>query len=297
MIRRESPKIPLAFLLLLTVLGSALAFLPPPTFASVGCGTTIWANTNLAANIGPCSGNALVMGHSGITLNCAGHTVNGEGTHVGITLAGRTRVTVENCIVAGFQYGIRLSNSSGNTFIGDKANSNLIGFYLSGSSHNTLMGDAASGNSGYGFFLYSSSNENVLNASAANANVNGIMVRSSFGNIISGNTANANVNGIELLHSSNNTIIKDVSHFNSGNGFELDYCNNNNLTKDTARINAIIGFYVYDSSGNRLIGDTSNGNGVYGYYDTSTGSGTAGTANFYSSDAGSNNGVQQQRLL
>ena len=69
---RRFPKLPLAVLLLFIILGSTLVFFPVAVFAQpVACNTTITANTTLPANIGPCSGNGIIVGANGITLDCA----------------------------------------------------------------------------------------------------------------------------------------------------------------------------------------------------------------------------------
>jgi parallel beta-helix repeat protein len=161
---RGSPKIPVAILLLFTVLGSALVFLPVPTFASTiymspGCGATITKPSGtvivLTKNIGPCSGNGLIIGHNGITLNCNGHTITGTSANIyaGIYLSGKTGVAVENCKVTRFRYGIELVSSSSNTLTTNTASGNHYdGFYLLGSSNsNKLTTNTANSNSHYGY--------------------------------------------------------------------------------------------------------------------------------------------------
>lgn len=224
---RESPKVPLAVLLVLTVLGSTFVFVPAPVNASVGCGSTIKTNTTLTSNIGPCSGTGLVIGANGITLNCNGHAIVGTNTniHAGIYLVGRTKVTVENCNVAGFRYGFEIIGFPRNTLTGNTADNNhYYGFYLVSTSHNTLTKNIASSNTRDGFVLYSSSYD-FLGTNAANSN----------------------------------------NHY---------------------------GFYLFSSSkGNSLTTNTADSNGAFGYSDNSVGSGTGGTANYYSGDECSNNGV------
>jgi len=168
--------VPLAVLLLLTAVGSMFIFSLPAVFATnPACGATITANTTLTGNIGPCSGDGLIIGKSGIILNCGGHTITGTGGYDGITLNGLTKVTVEKCKVKGFDYGFLLETSSsthltGNTAKGNTdngflisgsgsnhltkntANDNGVGFHLSGSSSNTLTGNIANNNVEYGYY-------------------------------------------------------------------------------------------------------------------------------------------------
>ena len=385
--QRSAPKIPLAVLLLFTVLGSTLAFLPPPVFAkNPSCGDTITANTTLTANIGPCSGNGLTIGASNIVLNCAGYTIDSTGsnfTNVGISLIGRTGVTVENCNVMGFQYGFQLTvSSSNNTLIGNTADSNEIGFALSSSSRNTLTANTANGegdgfaldgashntltantadSDDYGFYLGSSSNNNALVGNTAhnsygdgfavldssndtltsnisnggsdhdfflggashntltantaiysdygfylyfsssntlasnvanNVHYDGFFLYGSFTNALTSNTADSNGGyGFDLASSSSNTLTSNTADSNLYFGFYLWNSSSNTLTSDTADSNLYDGFYLWNSSSNTLTSNTADSNTQYGDVDLSSGSGTEATANFYTGDFCSGNGL------
>lgn len=193
-----SPRIPLAVLLLLTVLGSTFAFLPAPVFSQdPSCGTTITTDTTLSASIGPCSDYGFLIGANGIVFDCAGHTIRGTGTNsasVGIVAIGRAGVTVKNCKAMDFFFGLVFDNSSSSTLAGNTASNNiLLGFGLLSSSNNNLKGNTADGNA-YGFLLYNSSN-NTLSENTANSNTySGFGLSGSFGNALSGNTADKNTN-------------------------------------------------------------------------------------------------------
>jgi len=123
---------------------------------------------------------------------------------------------------------------------------------------------------------------------------------------ISGVTVeNCNITGFQygflLTDSSNNTLTGNGADGSTSAGFFLDSsdnntfmgntANNNTLTMNTASSNGVDGFYLYGSSNNTLTGNTANNNLDYGYYDSSTGTGTAGTANLYTGDVCSGNGV------
>ena len=307
-----SSKTPLAILLILTFLGSALAFSPAPAFAVVpACGSTITANTKLTGNMGPCPGDGLVIGASGITLNCAGHTIYGEGANAGISLAGITGVTVENCKVKYFYYGFELTSSSGDILTRNTANSNNYGFYLdTPSTTNTLRGNRATGNS-EGFDLRSNSNTLTLNTATkngegfefwgnaiiltrntANSNSYGFMFPYSSGDSISGNKANGNFyEGFYFYYDSSNTLTGNTANSNKGAGFNFSRSSSNTLTGNTANKNTLSGFFLMGSSpGNALGGNTTKRNSQYGYDDLSTGSGTSGTANTYVGDHCRGNG-------
>lgn len=256
---KGSPKIALAVLLLFTVLGSTLVFLSPPVVAQApSCGDTITASTTLAADIGPCSEYGLIIGASGITLNCAGYTILGPGgtpdlnstelSSVAIILTGMSNVTVENCDVSAFEVGFLLNDSSAITFTTDVAN------------NNSLCG-----------FIYFSSENNVLSNSTADRN---------------------GYYGFAFIGSSVNTLTSNTANNNAFSNFLLfNYSNSNILTMNTADNGTFYGFLLMGGSNNTLAGNTANSNSEFGYYDMTQGKGTAGTANLYSSDKCSYDGA------
>jgi parallel beta-helix repeat protein len=89
----------------------------------------------------------IFIASDGVSLDCKGHTVSGDGSGSGIDLISRAGVTLKNCQVTGFGVGIKLVASSGNTLTKNTANGNTRGFELESSSDNTLTRNAACGNS------------------------------------------------------------------------------------------------------------------------------------------------------
>jgi parallel beta-helix repeat protein len=112
---------------------------------------------------------------------------------------------------------------------------------------------------------------------------------------ISGVTVeNCNITGFQygflLTDSSNNTLTGNGADGSASAGFFLDSSDNNTFMGNTANGNGEGFGLSSDVSGNTLSGNVANSNAEYGYIDTSTGSGTAGTANFYSGDECNGNG-------
>ena len=278
------------FAILLTIFLGSITVLPPaPAFAEgPGCGATITKNTTLSAHVGPCLGNGLIIGHSGITLNCAGHTISGGvGSGVGITLNGMTRVTVENCHVTGFFYGFELTSASDNMLTKNTANGNgYFGFELYDSTGNSLTTNTAD-HDGFGGFAVNDSSTNALVKNTADTSPEGFLLFIDSGITLVGNTANGNqYDGFSVVSSSANALAMNVADNNGGPGFSISYDSfKNKLTLNTGNGNTISGFDVDSfSSANVLTLNTANSNTMYGYRDFSTGSGTAGTANSYSLD-------------
>ena len=274
--RRSYSRIPLAVLLLFTILGVMLVPLSSPAFTATKGSTTIKANTTLTKNLGPYSGNGLVITKNNIVLNCAGHTITGSATNtgVGITLIGRIGVVVENCIVTGFQYGFSLSGSSGNTLSGNTESGSILdGFYLSNSPANTLTNNIANNNGFWGFYLTGSSGNTLTKNTANNNNLGDgfILYAGSSNNILTGNTADNNYgtigdDGFYIQSSSGNVFTSNTANSNSRDGFEAwSGSSNNFFTLNTASNNAIDGFYFYRSPSNTLTSNTASGNGWAGF--------------------------------
>lgn len=126
---------------------------PSPVMAQ----TVITVGTTLTADVV----GGVVIGAHGITLDCNGRRISG-----GITLNGKTGVTVKNCVVTGAVDGVKLTSSSGNTFEGNTVEGNTGGFHLIGSGGNTFKGNKVGRNSQFGFKFEGFSAGNMLGGDA-----------------------------------------------------------------------------------------------------------------------------------
>ena len=200
------------------VLMVALAIIVVPTPVAGTTGTlTITTDSTLTENH---VGN-IVIAADGITLDCAGYNVTGSDSGNGILLDGRTGVTVENCRVFRFQYGIYLLTSTGNTLKGNTATGNTFGFRLFASSDNTFAKNTAKDNEN-GFFLGESSGNTLTGNTARDNGGSGFFLGESFDNTLEENTADGNGrHGFDLSASSNNTLTGNTAVGNLGTGFFL----------------------------------------------------------------------------
>src|SRR5688572_5404212 len=90
-----------------TIVAAVLAAGAVPVLAShVTCGSVITADTKLDSDIGPCVGDALIVGADDVTLDLGGYTVTGTGSGAGVRVAQRTGVEVTNGTIQGFHTGI-----------------------------------------------------------------------------------------------------------------------------------------------------------------------------------------------
>ena len=156
----------------------------------------------------------------GITLNCTSHNVTGDGTGIGINLAGRTGVTVKNCNVTEFGWGFFLQGSRDNILRHNSANENQYGFVLRfGAISNTLHQNEANENGSTGFFLWTNTKENqLINNSAKRNGEYGYYLIAASENTLKGNTSENNPRRGFNLHTSSDNNLKRAFLMPPGNG-------------------------------------------------------------------------------
>jgi parallel beta-helix repeat protein len=234
-----------------------------------------------------------------ITLDCGGFSVIGPGTGsgTGIEIWGRTGVTIRNCHVTGFDFGILLRESDDNTIIDNTVVDSTAGFAIEDSSSNTLVNNTASNSSWFGYVLSTGSSDNTLIGNGSvntgdtgagfnlhDAHSNTLEANTSFGgdfildgsnrNVLSDNTSTGNLgrvdlsetDGFLLLGSSYNTLDRNRA-VDAGNvGFRIDEASNENkLTSNTAERSGNAGFEIKASWANELSDNTASGAGTAGY--------------------------------
>jgi len=120
--------------MLMTGLTAMAVTARPASAAHLSCGSMVMASTKLAADIGPCAGDGLLLMGSNINLNLNGKRVfaaNGPGDNAGIrVVAGMTGVAptgniVRNGIVDGFDGGVVIVGGSRNTVTRITAQNNI----------------------------------------------------------------------------------------------------------------------------------------------------------------------------
>jgi parallel beta-helix repeat protein len=147
---------------------------PSPLMAQ----TVITVGTTLTADVV----GGVVIGAHHITLDCNGRRISG-----GITLTGKSGVTVKNCVVTGAGDGVTLTSSSGNMFEANTVEGNTGGFHLIGSVGNTFKGNKVGRNSQFGFKFEGFSAGNMLGGNTIANNGRGVDVFISPGNFIVNN--------------------------------------------------------------------------------------------------------------
>jgi parallel beta-helix repeat protein len=108
-----------------------------------------------------CDGDGIIIQKDNITLDGAGHTVQGTGSGTGIYMFERNHVTVRDISVKSKLYGICLEHSSDNTIMRSMTESGTFGIWLVDSARNNIVANNVTENY-YGISLLSFSNNNTI---------------------------------------------------------------------------------------------------------------------------------------
>jgi len=231
-----------------------------------------------------------------IILDCHSFTVDGldaantYGVLVERGASITTNITIENCPITDWQYGIWFNNTGNNTVMNSTITSDTDfdiylltsdnstvtnttvsspneGIYLETSSNNLIYNNTANGNGDSGYVLVISSNNNFIYSNIANGNTaSGVIISdNSDSNLIYNNTANGNGDsGIVIeLNSDNNSIynnlLNQTTNFRFAGTVLLNFWNTTNQS----------GTRIY-SAGTNIGGN---------YYTNATGNGHSDTCN------------------
>jgi parallel beta-helix repeat protein len=153
------------------------------------CGDTLTGATRLTENLGPCQQDGLVL-RFGAVLDCAGHTITGDGSprreaardkerlpSFGVILDGTTGALVQDCRITGFDYGIELSGARDSRVSGVEAFHNGdfhrrvgYGIHLSRSYGNTIERSLVRDSADEGIHIGTDSDRNTVARNRAHDN-------------------------------------------------------------------------------------------------------------------------------
>ncbi len=241
---------------------------------------TVTTDTTLTAD----HDGEIVIDADDVTLDCAGHQVIGEDAGEGIKVPQRTNVTVRNCTVSGFEFGIVLRGADGNLLEGNTVTSNRIGFHIVRSDGGTFSGNEASGNADIAFDFVDSSRNTVLDNTVAGTAMS-YSFRGSDDNLIEGNRATGGTGWFAFGFfegSSDNRVVDNEARLSAIGFVIFTAAHDNVFTANTATRNSQ-GFSVFGDpgvTGNRFTDNVATSN-EGSFDDATSGDGTSGTANTY----------------
>ncbi len=265
---------------LVTLPASPAAARPPLT-----CGTTVTTDVRLTADLLDCDGAGLVVGAPGITIDLAGHTIDGTGTasSIGIdNLAGHDDVRVIRGTIREFASGLDLLETTGNRLDRLTLEANGLGVIVERSAGVELDRITATHNTFTGISVNFSEQATVRRSTASGNGQGGVVDLASIGTRYERNTVTGNVStgftmwqsqdavvernhvtanefdGIQLSGVVRTVLERNEVAGNGGDGIVIDEAGNT-VTRNRAVANQGIGIAApdgtIDGAGNRASGN------------------------------------------
>jgi hypothetical protein len=246
----------------------------------VSCGQTITQDARLEADLLDCSAG-LTIGADNVTLDLAGHTIDGTGGPAGIDMPAFTSgVTVRNGTIREYEIGVYALDAEFNELRGLRLLANRVGIRLERGFDNRLLGNRIDGDpAGIGIELLGSS-RNWIVVNRVSGGLQGVSMRTSprsfpgaagnvlFGNRLAGTSQDgiflqgpfAGPPGASFPGATDTTLERNRASQNGDDGIDVE-APTTTLTRNVANQNADLGIEavagVTDGGGNRARG---NGN-------------------------------------
>jgi parallel beta-helix repeat protein len=205
----------------------------------------------------------LVVERDNIVVDGGGHTLQGAESESGVTLSGRTNVTIENMEIKSSSEGIFLTNCSNNYLLGNTVTDSPNGYgILVGSSSNTtisgnnikLSANPMPGPGASGICILLSSTYTDISKNTIEDTFEGIQLQDSSLNTVSGNILLNDYYGMGIVESNNNTISENT--VTSGlNGVDFERCTNNILSGNNVTENNDEGVILYPQASSNVLND------------------------------------------
>jgi len=183
--------------------------------AGLACGETITADTTMTEDLTGCAGDGLIIGAGSIILDCAGYKIDGDdsggGNGVDIDNEAWDGVTIKNCNITDFLFGIYVNDADDTVIVFNNLSSNInTGLKLDSASTSNIVGNnTIYENVGDGMYVFTS-NSNIIENNTVlrhtGVNGDGIQLDGSNINVVKNNTFGSNYNGIVLFNSDSNII-------------------------------------------------------------------------------------------
>ena len=242
-----------------------LAIAPGTALAThVGCGAVVTQDTTLDSDLVDCPANGVHIAGSGVTLDLAGHTIDGAGAFGVITIGRSSGVTVTGGRVRGFH--IAVAGEGGQFVASDLEVSGSHNGIRLGTSSAVVARVLAWGNDGSGLNMSGSRNvlviDSVMVANAAGVSAPGVGSSRLERNFFGWNTYHGLRGGM-----SDSVLLGNRVHANGTVGIRLEEGSSGNvLSGNRVSDSGADGIALADDSGaNRLERNRSARNGADGF--------------------------------
>lgn len=225
----------------------ALLQIPVTAGATNGleCGDEVTESVSLTHDLIDCPGDGLVVRANGITIDLAGHTIDGDGAGAGVRVPpGLGDVTITNGTITEFSEGVTLDSTTGNTVSRLNVNATNRGINLANASGSLIE-------------------KNAVTTSVDGIRVNG---HGSDANVVRQNVVQGNVFGITVSDGADENLV-DQNEVSGGNfGIALfSGAQETEVTRNDVFGNAVSGIQVQSSSNDALVSQNmvhENGEGI-----------------------------------
>jgi parallel beta-helix repeat protein len=195
---------------------AALLAVIPTCFSSTAtarvdlCGTTIVTDFTLDQDLN-CTGNALIIGADGITIDLQRHTIAGTGTGAGLAISGRTGVRIVGGIFVNYAAGILVSSSSDIEIEHGTFRDNTDGIDLqAGSTGITIKQNKFLNNRARGIMNRSGTSDNEIKENAFVGNRVGILLFGPIGITVTENSVSGSLQfGLRVNFPATGNLIKE----------------------------------------------------------------------------------------
>lgn len=193
--------------------------LPPlPAYPVMGCmNITAPGAYSLRSNISS-SSSCFRITASNVSFNCELHSVGSNSSRgSGFLIAGVSNVSVSNCRLFNFKYGINVTGSSHISMLNTTINSTDVGVSASNSSSLYISKVRTGSYANYGFIFSRISASNITRSLAnvgTGANSTGIYLSGSTNNTITFDNFTSGTYGVYLNNSGKNYIRNNSAYFN-----------------------------------------------------------------------------------
>jgi hypothetical protein len=207
---------------------------------SLSCGEVIKESVKLSTNL-VCTGDGLIIGADGITVDLNGHSLEGPGpksSKIGVMLATSSGVTLKGPgTISGYQAGTLDTGGQGNTITGINYDDNQIAIFLTGAKDTDIERNMLTGND-IGMASHSASTttfaKNMLDDNA----LAGVTLVNTADNKVDTNIIEGSNNGVfaDSQSTGNKITTNTIMHntgvdVNNGNGLPI------NINKNTFTAN------------------------------------------------------------
>lgn len=117
----------------------------PVEFIQGMCDQKITRSVTLTQDIGPCTGDAIIIARDGITLDGDGYKIVGSGGN-GVVIRNKRNVVIKNLFVQGFEFGLVIQGGKGNHVYTNRFSGNSVGVFLNRTKENTVRNNIVAEN-------------------------------------------------------------------------------------------------------------------------------------------------------